>query len=60
MRLPHSKNKVNSNSKVRIESYAGDRFALLYIDLRSMKENYLHSSEMRLVNRDGRRSTFHQ
>ena len=32
--------------------YAGDRFAL-FIDLRSMKENNLHGSGLRLVNTKG-------
>ena len=40
--------KENS-SLVATDFYAGDRFAL-FIDLRSMKENNLHCSGLRLVN----------
>lgn len=44
--------KENS-SLTASEFYAGGRFTL-FIDLRSMKENYLHGSGMRLVNtKDG-------
>ena len=49
MRSRSSEDSVRKTVRKMQQTYAGNRFAL-FIDLRSMKDNDLYGSELRLVN----------